>query len=217
MERDASDPWEKIGYHKALAGFWTKVTCALLVTWAVPRRFGFVGSVLVLEMGHLPVTVVTGAATYAFLSRKVVRVRVPWAQVLVGLAVPSAATWAAMAAVKAFVFDPLNARLGFFVALVPSAALLFACLMCAYFPPAGLLGGWDHLSLDEFGKAADMSGPSRIFARPLYRAVAAACRRSRLHNRFQLPTEGVLRDAEDLLAVKLANREDFKRRSSTGT
>ena len=77
-------------------------------------------------------------------------------------------------------------------------------------PLSGMLGGWDDVNLEEFRKAARMSGASRLLVWPMYLVLAKACKKSKLHNRFAMPTEEIIKDAQELLVIKRANREKLR-------
>jgi hypothetical protein len=110
------------------------------------------------------------------------------------------------------VFDPLNQSYGFLIAAVGSIPFLAVILLLVYFPLTGFLGGWDKVNLEEFRKAAYMSGPSKWIIVPIFKMVNWCCQHSPLHDKFGMPTAQVIQDAKDLLLIKRANREDLKER-----
>jgi hypothetical protein len=142
-----------------------------------------------------------------------VKVRIPWAQIFFGLVIPSFLSLGYMFIIKIFVFDSIYyVNHNFFSALVPTILLVAAGLLFGYFPLTGFLGGWDPTNLEEFRKVAKMSGPSKILVIPIFFLINIACKHSRLHGRFEMPVEGVVQEAKELLAIKLDNREELKKK-----
>jgi sorbitol-specific phosphotransferase system component IIC len=114
--------------------------------------------------------------------------------------------------VKRFIFDSVYAAYGFFPAMIAGIVPLVLILLIVYFPLTGLLGAWDTVNLEEFRKAAYMSGPSKWLVVPIYKILKYCCDRSPLHNKFAMPTENVIQDALELLQIKNINREELKER-----
>ncbi len=182
-----------------------------LIIWQIPKVFGLTGTALVMELGFLPLDIIFALIAYWYVHTRVVRLKIPFRQICIGIISAAGITLGVMLVTKYFVFDTLNAAFGFFVAVFPSVILLFLCLLFLYFPLTGILGGWDQTNLDEFRKVSKMSGPSKFVVKPIYGIVNRVCKRSKLHGRYAMPIEGVIQEAQELLAIKKAKREELKR------
>jgi hypothetical protein len=181
-----------------------------LMVWQLPYKIGFVGIIWLLELGYLPISMITAWIGYRYIDKKMVKIKIPWAQIIIGMGIPSFIMFIGLSLVYQFVFLTIFNQSGFFVALFPSIMCIFLVLIFGYFSMTALFGGWDTVNLDEFRKAAKMSGPSKFLIQPVYWFVEKVCLHSPLHNRFALPTDEVMKDAKDLLIVKRQNREALK-------
>jgi len=181
-----------------------------LVYWQIPKNVGLIGTICLLELGYLPIGVITAAISYWFVHTKLVRIRIPWAQMLIGMVIPGGITYFILTLMYDYIFMPIYLSYGFLVALFPAVIALFFILIFGYFPMTGFFGGWDDVNLEECRKAAKMSGPSKFIVWPMYLLINKMCKISPLHNKFALPMEAVVRDAKELLVLKSKNRELFK-------
>lgn len=181
----------------------------LIGVFNIPGQFGVEGFAWVYFCGGLPLNFVLAAASYRFVDRRIVRIKVPWGQVG-SMAIASVVTFALCFLVKLLVFDTLYPLVGFIVAAIPSIVFMFLVLLFGYFPLTALLGGWDDVNLAEFRKAVVMAGPSKILVAPVYLIVEWACRRSKYHGRFAMDVGGVIQDAIELLEIKRVKREQMR-------
>ena len=141
-----------------------------------------------------------------------VEIKFPVRQIAIGIVLPAGITLIAMYIVKLAVFDTLFNIGGFFLAVLPSVGVFALILFFMYFPLTAVFGGWDATNLEEFRKVSAMSGPSKFIVVPIYKIVNAICKKSKMHGRFGMPVEGVIKDAQELLEIKLTNRAAFKER-----
>lgn len=183
-----------------------------LVWLRLPIMLGIGGMAWVMELGWMPFDITFSTLAYAYIHKKLVKIKFPVAQIGIGLVIPSALTLAGLLIVKALVYDTLYEMGGFFLAAFPSLGAIAGMLLFLYFPLTGALGGWDKTNLDEFRKVSRMAGPSKWIVIPVYKIVQAICNRSKLHDRFAMPVEGVIKEAEELLVIKMAKRNEFKQR-----
>jgi hypothetical protein len=181
-----------------------------VAVWKIPTYGGLTATALVMEWGGLPLDLTFGLIAYIYVHKTMVKVKLPLGQIFFGFVVPSLITLFFCMIIKFYVFDPIFYASGFVQALIPAVILLFLTLLFCYFPLTALLGGWDETNLEEFRKTAYMSGPSKIFVIPIYKIISWVCSKSPLHGRFQMPVSGVLQEANELLNIKVNNRENFK-------
>ncbi|MHA1732515.1 MAG: hypothetical protein ACTSU5_11260 [Promethearchaeota archaeon] len=181
-----------------------------LAVWQFPLRYGITAVVWIITCGGFPIAVVIMVAGYLYVQKRIVPVKVPWSQVLVGVVVPAAITYGAMYLLLVGLFYPVLSASNFYVAAIVSVPFFFLFLIFLYVPLSGYFGGWDDTNLDEFKKAAEMSGPSKFIVSPCYKALNWACSKSPMHNRFAMPIEGVVEDAHDLLETKRRSRAKFR-------
>jgi hypothetical protein len=172
----------------------------------LPTKGGIVTTALVMELGMIPIDVTVGVIAYRYIHKNMLKLRVPIAQIFVGIVIPAFISFSILFLIKIFVFDALFAIGGFYLAAIVTIILIAIALIMVYFPLTGILGGWDNTNLKEFKKVAMMSGPSKFVTYPIYKSVEKMCHWSRLHGRFEMPVEGVLKEATELLEIKQANR-----------
>ena len=182
----------------------------IFVYWAIPSESGLEVTIYLMELSHLPMAIVISGIGYMYVHKKIVKIKVPWKQLTIGMIIPAVISYALNMLVKTWVFDPLVYNFNFFIALVPTVLLIAIILLFGYFPLTALFGAWDNTNIEEFRKAAQMSGPSKFLVIPIYKIVNWSCNHSKLHNRFGMPTEDVIKDAVDLLAIKKTNRNELR-------
>jgi hypothetical protein len=181
-----------------------------LAVWKIPQNYGIGATALIIELGAMPLTIFFSALSFIYINKKIIKIIIPWKQMIFGMILPALLTFLVMYLGKIFIFDTLYANYNFYAALIPSVIMLGSVLFIVYFPLTALLGAWDDTNLEEFRKAAIMSGPSKRLVMPLYNAIAKICARSKYHNRFALPMEGVEKAARELLLIKRTKRELLK-------
>ena len=77
-----------------------------------------------------------------------------------------------------------------------------------YMPFTGMLGSWDDFQLWTFKQAMKLSGPSKIFFIPFYKAIMFGVKIGKkvgLHNRFKIPWEKAQKEMIELNEMKLNN------------
>ncbi len=193
------------------SGVNTLVLVLYLIILKLPSALGIAGMAWIMELGWLPTDVVFVSVAWYYIHTRLVKLRFPVKQIALGIVLPSGLTMLVLIFVKLLVYDTLNAAGGFFVAVFPSIGLIAFLLFFMYFPLTGALGGFDDTNLEEFRKVARMSGPSKFIVMPVYKVVAASCKRSKLHGKYQMPVEGVIREAEELFTMKVAKRDELKK------
>ena len=181
-----------------------------LVVWQIPIKSGLVGTALTMEFVLLPTDFIFGMIAFIYVDKTMVKVKIPWKQILIGLLLPSSICLGLVFIIKSFIFDPFYAQFGFFVAVIPSLLCVAGVLFFVYFPLTSFFGGWDNTNLEEFRKVAKMSGPSKIIVIPIYKIIERLSKKSKFHGKFEMSIEGVLEEAQDLLEIKRKNRDDFK-------
>jgi hypothetical protein len=104
-----------------------------------------------------------------------------------------------------FVFENLIALLGggqLAMILTGGISIMFAFIVCAmfiFFPLYGAFGGWDTNTMAIFDEAVRISGPSRFLFLPINKASHFFEKISPLHNRFPIPYEKALEEADELM------------------
>lgn len=69
-------------------------------------------------------------------------------------------------------------------------------------PLYGLLGAWDERSLEDFRKAALISGPSKFVIMGMYKLTRWGHEHSPLKNRFQIEYEKGLEEAKIITKIR---------------
>lgn len=182
----------------------------LLGVFKLPEKISLQGVAWLMELGWLPVGLITSSISYFYIHKKIFSVQIPWKQILIGICLPSCITYFALYSVARTIFFPLYEAHNIFVAIFAALPVLILGMIFIYFPLSSLMGGWDDINLDEFRKSAAMSGPSKFLVVPLYRLVNFFSKKSKLHNRFAMESDVVLRQAQELFEIKLENRKKFR-------
>lgn len=182
----------------------------LLGVWDLPSQFGFTAIVWIYICYTLPLGLIFTIASYTWVHKKVLPIKIPVKQIFFGIILPSFLTFFLMYMGKAFIFDPVLAATNFYLAALATIPVLALVMIFFYFPMTAILGGWDPINLEEFRKTAWMSGPSKFVVMPLYWLLKKVTKKSPLHGRFQMSTENVIKDAQELLLIKRKNREELK-------
>jgi hypothetical protein len=85
--------------------------------------------------------------------------------------------------------------------------VLFIFPALFYAPYYALFGGWDDFTLEEFKKAALLTGPSKFVVMSLYKITAFFYKRSKLSNRFPIADYVIIkRQVQELVAEGKANK-----------
>jgi hypothetical protein len=66
----------------------------------------------------------------------------------------------------------------------------------------GFLGSWDEQTLEDFRKAAIMSGPSRILVNLLYKGTAFGYVHSPIKGKFVIPSKKAMEQAETITNMR---------------
>ncbi|MBD3353306.1 MAG: hypothetical protein GF364_17630 [Candidatus Lokiarchaeota archaeon] len=178
----------------------------------VSTNYGIFGVAWVKECFELPASLFFFCLSVIYMQRKVIKVKIPWKQIIIGFILPSLIIYGLMSLLIKFAFYPLYSAFNVFIAIGVSILVLAIILIFVYFPLTALLGGWDKTNLNEFKKVTKMSGPSKIIVIPVYRLIEFASKRSKLHDKFGMEVADVEREAEELLKIKLERREELKQK-----
>lgn len=182
----------------------------LLAEVDVSTNFGLIGIAWTMEYFWLPVSIVLTLILVYYLNKKIVEIKIPWKQIFIGFAIPSLIALGLLQIIAYGVFFPIYRLWGLFPAIAIGILLIAMVLLFVYFPLTGYLGGWDETNLKEFKKVTKMSGPSKIIVIPLYNLIEKVCKKSKLHDKFKMPVEGVVKEANELLELKVNNREKLR-------
>ncbi|MHA1717497.1 MAG: hypothetical protein ACTSXP_17790 [Promethearchaeota archaeon] len=173
-----------------------------LVGLRLPATYGMSATVWVLSCGTVVPTLIKTLIAFIFIHKKIARIKVPIWQAYGTSFIGGAAIYFIAVGTKMLLADPYHGApielVGMFISFL---AAMFS-VSCVYFPLTTLLGGWDDDSLVMFRKGAMMSGVAKIFVMPMYKAVEITSKRSKLHNRFQIPHEDADREVKELLEMK---------------
>ena len=93
------------------------------------------------------------------------------------------------------------------LALIPGVLIILAALLVfpalVFAPIYAFFGGWDDYTLEDFRKAAELSGPSKSITMAMYKVSKAVHDRSPWKNKFQFNnTEEAIKEANELLLLR---------------
>jgi len=177
-----------------------------LVWLQLPVKFGYSAIIWIMPCGIYPAILFKTIVLYVYTHKKIVPLKILGYSTFIAPALSTTFIIGFSLLVRQFLFFPVLEAWGYIPAFVIYLGILVPASALLYFPISTLLGAWDDSMVNDFRKAALMSGPSKFLVMPLYKSVARATKYSKLHNKFHLDTEGPLAEAEDLFRQKMANR-----------
>jgi O-antigen/teichoic acid export membrane protein len=133
----------------------------------------------------------------------------PWYQTLIApalLTVPMIPIMFAMRAIFQAVYL-VNEVAGFALAAIYIIALIYFIPICYIMPGYGFIGAWDNSGLEDFRKAALMSGPSRTVVKWLYNGTKWGHQRSpfskiKEFSNMAIPGDIPVRQAEEITLLR---------------
>jgi hypothetical protein len=171
--------------------------------------FGIGGIVYILAFEHFWPRIIKMIACFAFIQKRVMKLKINWMQTFVIPLVSSIPVLAAGFLYYAFAFQPLKGLFGFldeYAVLGPAAIFVLIGLLVfplfVFLPLTGYLGGWDDFGLLTFRKAVDLSGPTKPVAMLMFKFIMFGARRSKYHNRFKSDWSGAAKEIEELMIMK---------------
>nr|MDO8109504.1 hypothetical protein [Candidatus Sigynarchaeota archaeon] len=178
----------------------------LWIVWLqLPAKYGLAALVWIIPCGEYPAIMYKTILSYLFTHRKVVKIKVAWWQTMAAPVMSGMIMFGALLAMLFFIFNPIDAALGFYPAIGIALGVLLLLLLFGYLPLTALLGAWDTNSLRDFKNAARMSGPSKWFVWPMYVLTEKVCKKSPMFNKYALEADEAIAEARELLTLKEAN------------
>ncbi|MBD3186815.1 hypothetical protein GF325_08320, partial [Candidatus Bathyarchaeota archaeon] len=149
-------------------------TYLYLFVFKLPQTFGINAIIWLLPMGSLAPDLIRLGLNWWYVNKAICPLKKPlksiaW-QAFVAPLIPGAITIVTGYLWYFFLFPHLSAALTPIVAATISVlfAFVFGLIFC-FIVLYGFFGGWDEHSLEVFKEAIQISGPSRIFFRPVYK------------------------------------------------
>lgn len=186
------------------AGFF--FTWLWLVELQLPQKYGITAAIWLLPMGTFIPDLLGVIASWIYIHKRIVSVKFPAWQTFIAPLFPSL-----IIAGVGWVFrETLYVWLFNWAGPIPTAAvsILFAFIVCflfLYLPLYTYFGGWDIYGLEMFRKAVSISGPSRLFFVPIYKASAWLADKSPFHDKYPIPWQGADKDAIELMIDRYQN------------
>ncbi len=192
------------------AGFF--LTYLYLFTWQLPQKYGIIAIIWLIPMGAFPITLANVIAKWVYIHKKIVPVKLPIWQAFIAPLIPFVIVLGIAFFWSYVVVPALVAVVGLLISAVITVLFAFVGgLMFIFIPLYTFFGGWDDYGLQIFGDAVALSGPAKIFFKPIYKLSASLASVSPFHNKYPIPWEQAVQDAEDLMAEREVHDEEFKR------
>jgi glucan phosphoethanolaminetransferase (alkaline phosphatase superfamily) len=174
----------------------------LFIVWLrLPDKYGITAIIWIMPCGIYPAVMFKTIASYIFIQKNIIKVKVAWWQSF-GAPFLSGAIMLLIGFLgKITVFDYFVRKDLVLLGAALEILVLFSAIVLYFFLTV-FLGGWDNENLAMFKKAAKMSGPSKIFVKPLYKTIEYAAKHSKWHNKFSIPSEEPEKEARELLIMK---------------
>jgi O-antigen/teichoic acid export membrane protein len=181
-----------------------KIGCIfVIIVWLqIPVRYGLSGLIFFFVFWDIPAVAFKTIATYIYLNRNVLKIRIAGVQTFGAPFVASLITFLIASALNRIIVIPLIEHYNFIVGIIPFALILLGTALYLYFPLTVFFGGWDDKSVETFRRVVGISGPSKFLVYPMLKLVELFVRFSLLHNRFSIPTADAEREADELLQLK---------------
>lgn len=187
---------------------------SLFVIWLrLPEKYGISALIWIIPCGIYPAILFKTITAYFYIHFKICKIHVNGYQTFFVPLVSGSIIYVIMQLIMNFIFPSLQSMLTFIPAILISIFLILFVMLFGYIPLTALLGGWDSQSLEDFKRATKMSGPSKIFVKPLYVLMEKISLRSKMFNKYPIDASEAIKEANELLELKINNLEEFKRYS----
>lgn len=199
-----------IGANKPMANFvigfiWTItnviVSYLLVVVYKIPYT-GINGIIFVLVYKDMILTIIFGTIKYIFIHKKIVPLKFPLWQGVVAPVSACLISFLIELSVTFTVYKYLNEKFGFLTALFPIFVTYLFCGIVVYFALHAYFGGYDTETLEYLRRCVDISGPSKIMVKFIYKSASKMSSKSKFHNKFPIPWEIAKKEAEELFMLK---------------
>ncbi len=189
-------------------------TWLFVVVLRIQETWGTFGLVYLIGFTHFVPIMIKTAICDIYVEKRIMHVKVYWYTTVI---VPVVASLPNIAIAQFWYytgFFPMKAAIGLVPAIAISIGIFFLIIIFTYFPLTAILGGFDDYQLFMFKKAVDLSGPSKILFRPVYRLVEkgiATSRKLKLHGRYPIPYEDALKEIRELMEIKRVSLQTNKK------
>jgi hypothetical protein len=172
----------------------------------LPARHGITSVIWIMPLGGFLAGLARMVANWVYIHKNIAPVRVGkfgW-QTFVAPLIPAILIFVIAHLWYEYVFHTLIAWFGgtnLAMMVVGVISILFAfvgCMLFFFFPMYAAFGGWDKNTIAIFDEAVRISGPSRFLFLPINKA-SHWFDRSPLFNRFAIPYEEAMREADELM------------------
>jgi len=172
----------------------------------LPTRYGMAVLFWLIPWGLTIPYLIKVAGNYYYIQKHVLNLRFAIIPTILIPILAGGFTYLINWSIVEYLFDPLIELLTFPIAAVIGILLFLLLALFVYTPLSAALGCWDNNSIEEFGKAAKMSGPSKFLVVPMYKLTAWGASHSKLHNRFAIPFDEASKEINELIELKRANK-----------
>ncbi|MBD3186200.1 hypothetical protein GF325_05175 [Candidatus Bathyarchaeota archaeon] len=171
--------------------------------------FGFAGVVFILSFEHAFPKLIKTIMGFAFVHRKIVKVKVNMWQSFIVPTIASLPLVLTSVLFYFFALDPLKEAFSFmgeWAAIGPIVIMALVAIIImplfVYMPLSGYLGGWDDFQLKTLEKAIMLVGPVKPFIKIFYKTITFGTKRSKLHNRFKIDWTDAAKEINELMDIK---------------
>lgn len=177
-----------------------------IVYLQLPARYGIDAVVWIMPLGGFLVGLARMVANWVYIHKHIAPVRIDkfgW-QTFIAPLIPAILIFLIANLWYNFIFHNMiswfgGGNLAMMIAGVISILFAFiGCAMFFFFPMYAAFGGWDKNTMAIFDEAVKISGPSRFLFIPINKA-SHWFDKGPLFNRFVIPYEDALREADDLM------------------
>ncbi|MHA1820185.1 MAG: hypothetical protein ACTSVC_06915 [Promethearchaeota archaeon] len=172
----------------------------------LPQKYGIAAMIWLLPMGTFIPDFLAVLARWLYINKKIVKIHIPIWQAFVAPLIPGLITFAVGRIWVLTVHVWLIAEVGNILAGIITILFAFiVCFMFIFITLYSYFGGWDDYGLKVFDEAVAISGPSRIFFKPIVVMSHVLIKISPLHNKFPIPWEKADREAIELMIIRERN------------
>jgi hypothetical protein len=175
----------------------------LLVVFRIPQQYGLAAIFWVMPLGDSAGIIFKVTASFLYVNRKIVPVKIPLWQTFGGTSVAGATLCLIGWLYYNYIFNALLSMIGLFLSLAIAIILIvLGGVFLIYIPITTLLGVWDNGSVESFQKAAKIAGFAKILVVPMLKILEKTIPFAKLHNRFAMNDSEALQEARDLMKIK---------------
>lgn len=194
---------------------------SIITTWIyldvtmIPQRYGIPAMIWIIPMGNFIADFGFMLVRYIYIHKRVVKIKIPVWQAFIAPLPPALITFGVgklwIATVHVWIRDAIGGDIGAYAAGISTVLFAFVgCFLFLFITLYSYFGGWDDYGLEVFQEAVKISGPSKIFFKPIAKMSTWLISISPFHNKYPIPWKEADREAVELMIIRERQDEQKK-------